>query len=64
MKFRKPRGVKGAGRGRHNRERLRKLNQELAAAELPTQTTLTRAEFYRRQLRTKQRQEQEAKKED
>ena len=44
-----------AARGRHNRARLAKLNDEFIKAGLSVQQTLTAAEHYRKQLRAAQR---------
>lgn len=44
-----------AARGRHNRLRLRRINDKLIAAGLSTQPSLTQAEIYRRQLAVKEK---------
>lgn len=50
-----------AARGRHNKARLRKLNDRLIAAGISAQSSLTAAEVYRKRLATIARQEEEKK---
>lgn len=45
-----------AGRGRHNRVRLRKINEELFANGIAAQPSLTRAEQFIKDLRKKKQQ--------
>lgn len=50
-----------AARGRHNKARLHKLNERLAAAGIAAQSSLTSAEVYRKRLAAIARQEEEKK---